>query len=137
MKTKGRQPVKAKITRPTYVLLPGRVHLRYRDIAHHPGGILWWIDAKNQFKSVVSDGSMYHHDLYRWADWHYRGRVDPVPLGIATMMPPLNLYTLPPEKLPLPGWIISRLKRMGAAVIYVDLATGMYRAIKATDRGEI
>ena len=128
--------MKAKIKRPTYVLVPGRTHIRYRDIGHHPGGIIWWIDGKNQFKSVVSTGTEYHHGLYRWADWHWRGRVDPVQ-KIGTMMPPLDLYTQPPEELILPGWIIVRLRRMGAVVIYVDTVSGMHKLIRAMDRKNI
>lgn len=124
MKTKGRMLLKATITRRTYVLLPGRIHLKYRDIAHHPGGIIWWIDAKNRFKRIVSTGVEFHHDLYRWADWHWRGRVDPIQ-QVGTMMPPLSLYTVTPEKIPVPGWIVVRLKKLGAAIIYVDTVTGM------------
>ncbi len=128
--------MKAKIKRPTYVILPGRVHLHYRDIGHHPGGIIWWIDGKNQFKSMVSTGAEYHHGLYRWADWHWRGRVDPFQ-KIGTMMPPLDLYTKPPEGLILPGWIVVRLRRMGAVVIYVDTVSGMHKLIRAMDRKNI
>jgi len=133
----GATSMKAKIKRPTYVLLPGRVHLSYRDIGHHPGGILWY-EWRGQLRSVVSTGSEYHHDLDGRVnmDLRWRGRVAPVQ-KIGTMMPPLNLYTVIPERIPLPGWIIVRLKRMGAAVIYVDSATGMHKVIKATDRGNI
>ena len=126
--------MKPKIKRPTYVLLPGRVHIHYRDIAHHPGEIIWWIGGNGRFKSLVSTGVEYHHDLDDRVnmDLRWRGRVAHVQ-KTGTMMPPLNLYTLPPETIPLPGWIIARLKRMGAAVIYVDTATGMHKAIKAKD----
>ena len=124
--------MKVRIRRPTYVLLPDRVHLKYRDIAHHPGGIIWFINAQGKFKSVVSDGSMYHHDLDGRVnmDIRWRGRVAPVQ-KIATMMPPLNLYTVVLEKIPVPGWIVARLKKMGAEVIYVDTAIGMRKVVKA------
>ena len=130
--------MKAKIKRPTYVLLPGRVHLSYRDIGHQPGGILWWIDGKGHFWSLVSTGAEYHHNLDGRVnmDLRWRGRVDPIQ-KIGTMMPPLDLYTHPPEGLILPGWIVVRLERMGAFVIYVDTATGMHEVIKAMDREKI
>jgi hypothetical protein len=129
--------MKLKIKQPTYVILPGKVHLRYRDIGHYPGGIIWWIGRNGRFKSLVSTGIEYHHDLDGRInmDLRWRGRVDPFQ-KIGTMMPPLKLYTVAPEKIPLPGWIIARLKRMCVAVIYVDTSTGMRKVVKVigTDR---
>ena len=129
--------MKVRIRRPTYVLLPHRVHFHYRDIGHHPGGILWF-EWRGRLRTVVSTGIEYHHDLDGRVnmDLRWRGRVAPVQ-KIGTMMPPLYLYTQPPETILLPGWIIARLKRMGAAVIYMDTATGMHKVIKATDKVSI
>ena len=129
--------MKAKIKRSTYVLLPGRLHLRYCDIGHYPGGILWF-EWRGRLRSVVSTGAEYHHDLDGRVnmDLRWRGRLDNL-LKIGTMMPPLDLYTVVPERIPLPGWIIFRLKCMGAVVIYVDTATGMHKVIEAADRGKL
>jgi hypothetical protein len=129
--------MKAIIKRPTYVLLPGRVHLKYRDIAHHPGGIIWF-EWKGRIRSVVSDGGMYHHNLDGRVrmDLRWRGRVDS-DQKIGTMMPPLKLYTEIPEKIPVPGWIVARLKIMGAKFVYVDTAVGMRKVVKVTGKDKV
>jgi len=130
--------MKPKIKRPTYVLLPGKVYIRYCDIAHHPGGILYWIDGKGKFRSLVSTGAEYHHNLdgRMNMDSRWRGRID-LERKIATMMPPLGLYTVAPEKILLPGWIVARLRKLGAKVIYVDTAVGMRKVVRVTGTARV
>jgi len=124
-------PMKAKIKRPTYVILSGKTHLRYRDIGHQSGGILWWIEGNRRFRSLVSTGVEYHHDLYRWADWRWRGRIQQ---EVATMMPPFRQYALPLEMIIVPSWIVARLLKMGAVIIFADTAWGMRQVVR---RGKI
>ena len=120
-------PMKAKIKRQTYVILSRKTHLRYRDIGHQSGGILWWIEGKRRFRSLISTGVEYHHDLYRWADWRWRGRIQQ---EVATMMPPFRQYALPPERIIVPSWIVARLLKMGAVIIFADTAWGMRQVVR-------
>lgn len=113
--------------RPTYVILPGRTHLKYRDIGHGPGGRLWYIGDKGRFITAISTGIEFHHDLYRWADWRWRGRIQQ---EIATMMPPYRLYALAPERIVVPGRIVARLRKLGAVIIFIDTAQGMRRVVR-------
>ena len=118
--------MKTKIKRPTYVLLAGKTHLKYSDVGHQ-SGMLWWIEGKRRFRSLISTGVEYHHDLYRWADWKWRGRIQE---EIATMMPPFRQYAMAPEMIIVPSWIVARLHRMGAIIIFADTAWGMRQVVR-------
>jgi hypothetical protein len=126
---RSKEPVtsmKPKIKRPTYMLRAGKTHLHYRDIGHQTG-MLWWVEGKRRFRTRVTTGVEYHHDLYRWADWRWRGRTQG---EIATMMPPFRQYALAPETIIIPSWIVARLLSMGAAIIFADTAWGMRQVVR-------
>ena len=82
--------------------------LRYQDIGHHAGCVIWWMDNAGKMKRHVSTGIETHHALVPRLnmDRRWRGRYDP-------------------EALRVPAWLVRRLRRMGAVRILMDTTRGL------------
>ena len=104
-----------------------RVNLRYHDIAHGVGGLLWWLDNAGKMKTYISTGTEMHHDLDRRVDMdaRWRGRIE-LATGRATILPPLHIYNLPTESMRLPRTLIKKLSKLGGRLFYLDTGKGMY-----------
>ena len=111
-----------------------RVAFRYQDLGHGAGDIIWWVDNDGKVKTFKSTGKEYHHELSRLdMDLRWRGRIEPN-TGRATMLPPLNIYQKDPDDIPLPGWLMNRLEKMGAKSMFIDTKYGMRRVARLSTK---
>jgi hypothetical protein len=104
------------------------MNLRYTDIGHGVGALLWWLDDKGRLKSLRSTGKEFHHDIATHIDMdaRWRGRIEPSS-GRTTLMPPLSIYTRKPEAIVVPPDLLRRLLRRGAKGFYIDTSLGLMR----------
>ena len=124
-------PMKAKIRQPTYELLNGKTHLRYQDIGHMAGDLMWWIDNSGIIQWQIFDGVNHHHDVSPLdMDARWRGRLDR--RGNATLLPPVKLYSHNAEAiLPrLPVGAIITLLHLGAKRFLLDTKMGLVQLRK-------
>ena len=128
-------PMKAKIRQPTYELLNGKTHLRYQDIGHMAGDLMWWIDNSGIIQWQSFDGVNHHHDMSPLdMDARWRGRLELGKSGTATLLPPIKLYSRKPDDLMshLPIGAMITLNHLGAKRFYLDTARGLVRLKRST-----
>jgi hypothetical protein len=96
--------------------------LRYQDIGHGAGALIWWVGSDGKVKTFKSTGKEFHHGLDKKLnmDLRWRGRIDPS--GTVTMEPPLQVYNKirGEDDIPIPGSLITVLEKLGGKHFLVD-----------------
>jgi len=112
-------------------LCPG---LKYDQIGHQPGGLIWWI-WNGEIRKHISKGTIndFHFYLVRQtdnieADYVYRGRATTKTRGICTILPPTEIYSQP--DIQIPTEIIALIKKeLKPALLLVSTPQGMRKVI--------
>ena len=111
----------------------------YERIAHCENGILWWV-FRGKFRKHTSKATMqdFHSYLVQeidkvYADSVFRGRCTADKGGIATILPPVKVYSKPIVRLPkkILDMVYANLK---PAIVLVDTPTGLHKVIKGDMR---
>ncbi len=107
-----------------YVL--GKVYsLKYREIAHDKGAIIWFL-LKGNIRTQVSKGTIndFHYRILKDADNIWRGRATRWKKGIVTVSMPLKVYA--GDDLCIPGSLVRAMKRKFKPImILVDTKKGL------------
>ena len=95
-----------------------RTHLRYHDIGHGKGAILWWVDNHGKMQTYESTGKECHHDLNRRMniDARWRGRVEPTTSRVS-LLPPIGtnpIHAGGEVRIAIHRRLMAGLRRLGA-----------------------
>ncbi|MDD4869838.1 MAG: hypothetical protein PHR77_04700 [Kiritimatiellae bacterium] len=95
--------------------------LRYQDVGHSAGSIIWWVDNAGKVKIFKSTGKEFHHDLNKRMnfDARWRGRLE-LASGRVSLLPPLKEYKRQPEEIRLPRKLVRILKNVGGTRFFMD-----------------
>ncbi len=101
-------------------LLKKRTQLRYRQVGHAQGDVLWYVDNAGKVRTAVSKGATFHHDLNKRMnmDARWRGRLE-LATGRASLLPPMGAKPVPvgcEMRMTIPAQLMAGLRRRGARV---------------------
>ena len=94
-----------------------RTNLRYHDLGHGAGAIIWWVDNNCKLKIHVSNGKECHHEMNRRMnmDLRWRGRMEPSTKRVS-LLPPIGIKTREDDGetlIDLPKPLMDGLKKLG------------------------
>jgi len=95
-----------------------RTCLRYHDIGHGKGAVIWWVDNQGAMQTYISTGTECHHGLNKRMDMdaRWRGRLERATRR-ATLLPPIGAMPIHAEdgvQMAIPRRLMVWLKRLGA-----------------------
>ena len=96
-----------------YVLGEHYRSLKYRQIAHNKGSIIFWFH-KNRIRTEVSNGKNFHAEIIRnrenmECDSLWRGRATKWQKGIVTILMPVEVHVS--NKFGIPEKVVNAIKR--------------------------
>ena len=94
-----------------------RTNLRYVDVGHGAGAVIWWVDNAGRIRTFVSTGKEFHHELNRKMDMdlRWRGRLEKT-TGRTSLLPPIGTKPIHEDYdvlMAIPRKLMTGLKKMG------------------------
>ncbi len=101
-------------------LLSKRTNLRYRQVGHAQGDVLWYVDNAGRVRTALVKGATFHHDLNKRMDMdaRWRGRLERG-TGRASLLPPMGAKPVQvgcEMRMRIPARLMAGLRRWGTRV---------------------
>ena len=104
--------------------------LKYRQIAHNKGAIIWYWN-QNKIKTHVSNGNEFHTEIIRARerkepDLFWRGRTEEKN-GVVTVLMPTKEYV---KKFRIPEKLVKSIKRIFKPIVVLVEKSGELRVLE-------